>query len=242
MQFQSPLQPARLLRRHKRFLADIELPDGGMATAHCANPGAMTGLAEAGTKIWVEPNDDPRKKLKFAWRLVEHEDGHFTGIDTSAPNRLIRGALVSGTLARGAIPALAAYSEIRPEQNYGEKSRIDFLALAPDLPPLYIEVKSVTLRRSPSLAEFPDTKTARGARHLLELTRITRQGARAMVIYVVQRTDCTRFSLAADIDPNYASAAAEAHAAGVSSYALACDITPDAITLKTHESLTIIGT
>lgn len=226
MQFQSPLAPARLIRRYKRFLADIRLDDGREVTAHCANPGAMTGLAEPGTRIWVEPNDDPRRKLKFAWRLVDHGNGHFTGIDTALPNRLMRAALTDG-----AVPALSGYATIRPEQPYGDGSRIDFLLQDPGRPDAWVEIKSVTLCRRPGLAEFPDTVTARGARHLADLTAMARQGQRAVLVYVVQRTDCDRVTLARDIDPAYARAADRAARDGVEMLALRCDISPGRIRL-----------
>src|SRR6056297_4251441 len=122
MRFQTPLEPAVLIRRYKRFLADIRLQDGREVVAHCANPGAMTGLAEPGARIWVEPNDDPKKKLKYGWRLVDHGNGHFTGVDTSVPNRALREALVNRE-----IDGLAAYETVLPEQSYGAGSRIDFL-------------------------------------------------------------------------------------------------------------------
>ncbi|WP_171101614.1 DNA/RNA nuclease SfsA [Ruegeria sp. HKCCD7255] len=201
MRFETPLVPARLIRRYKRFLADCSLEDGREVTAHCANPGSMMGLAEPGQKIWLEPNDDPRKKLKYGWRLVDHENGHFTGVDTSVPNRALRIALEAGQ-----IPELATYETVRTEVKYGENSRIDFLLTQPGLPDAYVEVKSVTLSRQPGLAEFPDSVTARGTKHLGELAAMAAQGHRAIMLYLVQRTDCDRFALAADIDPAYAAA------------------------------------
>lgn len=212
MRFETPLVPARLIRRYKRFLADCMLEDGREVTAHCANPGSMMGLAEPGEKIWLEPNDDPKKKLKYGWRLVDHENGHFTGVDTSVPNKALRAALEAGE-----IPQLAAYGTIRAEVKYGEKSRIDFLLSEPGLPDAYVEVKSVTLSRQPGLAEFPDSVTARGAKHLAELSGMVAQGHRAIMLYLVQRTDCDRFALAADIDPAYAKAFDAAKAQGVES-------------------------
>ncbi|MCA0929491.1 DNA/RNA nuclease SfsA [Ruegeria profundi] len=212
MRFETPLVPARLIRRYKRFLADCMLENGREVTAHCANPGSMMGLAEPGEKIWLEPNDDPKKKLKYGWRLVDHENGHFTGVDTSVPNKALRAALEAGE-----IPQLAAYGTIRAEVKYGEKSRIDFLLSEPGLPDAYVEVKSVTLSRQPGLAEFPDSVTARGAKHLAELSGIVAQGHRAIMLYLVQRTDCDRFALAADIDPAYAKAFDAAKAQGVES-------------------------
>ncbi|MBS8227813.1 DNA/RNA nuclease SfsA [Vannielia litorea] len=224
MRFATPLVPARLTRRYKRFLADAVLEDGSEVVAHCPNPGAMTGLAEPGTRIWLEPNDDPRKKLKYGWRLVEHENGHFTGIDTALPNRALAEALRAG-----AVPGLSGYETIRAEVPYGEKSRVDFL-LTGKGPECYVEVKSVTLMRQPGLAEFPDTTTARGARHMAELAAMARDGHRAVVLFLVQRTDAAQVGVAADIDPAYAKAFAEARAAGVEAMALSCSITPEAIT------------
>lgn len=226
MRFETPLIPAVLIRRYKRFLADCRLEDGQEVTAHCANPGSMMGLAEPGMKIWLEPNDDPKKKLKYGWRLVEHEGGHFTGVDTSVPNRALRAALENGEVAE-----LAAYKTVRAEVKYGEKSRIDFLLSQDGLPDCYVEVKSVTLSRQPGLAEFPDSVTARGTKHLGELASMVAQGHRAVMLYLVQRTDCTRFQLAADIDPAYANAFGRARAAGVERLVYGTRITPAGVTL-----------
>lgn len=226
MKFETPLVPARLIRRYKRFLADCTLEDGREVTAHCANPGSMMGLAEPGEKLWLEPNDDPKKKLKYGWRLVDHENGHFTGVDTSVPNKALRAALEAGE-----IPELAAYETVRPEVKYGENSRIDFLLTQPGLPDAYVEVKSVTLSRQPGLAEFPDSVTARGTKHLGELAEMAAQGHRAIMLYLVQRTDCDRFALAADIDPAYAAAFEVAQAQGVERLIHSTRITPDEITV-----------
>lgn len=225
MQFSTPLVPARLIRRYKRFLADIKLEDGREVTAHCANPGSMMGLAEPGMKIWVEPNDDPKKKLKFGWRLVDHENGHFTGVDTSVPNKALKAALLAHE-----VPGLPPYTLVRPEVKYGENSRIDFL-LSGDGPDTYVEVKSVTLSRQQGLAEFPDSVTARGAKHLGELSQMVADGHRAIIFYLVQRTDCNAVTLAADIDPTYAKAFTAAQVAGVTVLAQGCTINPDSITL-----------
>ncbi len=199
MQFQTPLLPATLLRRYKRFLADIRLDDGREAVAHCPNPGAMLGLMEPGSRIWVEQNDDPRKKLKFGWRLSELETGHLAGIDTGIPNKIVKEALQTRKIV-----GLGDYEAVRPEQKYGRNSRVDFL-LEGDRT-TYLEVKNVRLRRSEDWAEFPDCVTARGTKHLQDLTDIVAQGDRAVMLYVVQRSDCNRFRLAADIDPSYAQA------------------------------------
>ncbi len=227
MRFQTPLQPARLIRRYKRFLADCRLEDGREVTAHCANPGSMMGLAAPGTRIWLEPNDDPKKKLKYGWRLVDHENGHFTGVDTSIPNKALKAALQARKIA-----PLAAYDTVRAEVKYGEKSRIDFLLSADRHPDAYVEVKSVTLSRTPGLAEFPDSVTARGARHLEELARMTRAGHKAVLFYLVQRTDCDRVGIARDIDPVYGRAFDAARAAGVDVLAFDTLISPEHIDVR----------
>ena len=225
MRFSTPLVPARLIRRYKRFLADVQLEDGHEVTAHCANPGSMMGLAEPGTKIWLEPNDDPKKKLKYGWRLVDHENGHFTGVDTSIPNKALKAALLAHE-----VPGLPPYNLVRPEVKYGENSRIDFL-LSGDGPDTYVEVKSVTLSRQVSIAEFPDSVTARGAKHLKELSNMVVEGHRAVMFYLVQRTDSEAMTLADDIDPTYAAAFAEAKATGVQTCVQTCNITPEEISL-----------
>lgn len=225
MRFQTPLEPARLVRRYKRFLADIRLEaDGREVVAHCANPGSMMGLAEPGMRIWVEPNDDPKKKLNYGWRLVDHGDGHFTGVDTGLPNRALKAALEAR-----AVPGLEGYGTVLPERKYGAGNRIDFLLQEKGLPDAYVEVKSVTLSRQAGLAEFPDSVTARGRKHLLELAEMARAGHRAVMLFLVQRTDCADVTLAADIDPAYAEAFAGAREAGVETICLGCAITPEAV-------------
>lgn len=211
MRFQTPLIPGRLIRRYKRFLSDVTLEaDGREVVAHCPNPGAMLGLAEPGMRVWLEPNDDPKKKLKFGWRLVELQGNHLAGIDTSVPNRVVREAL-----ERRLIPALADYGSVRPEVKYGANSRVDFLLSEPGLADAYVEVKNVHLRRNGQLAEFPDCVTARGAKHLDELADMVSQGHRAVMLYLVQRTDCDSFALARDLDPAYGKAFDAARKAGV---------------------------
>ena len=226
MRFETPLVPARLIRRYKRFLADCTLEDGREITAHCANPGSMMGLAEPDSKVWLEPNDDPKKKLKFGWRLVDHENGHFTGVDTSVPNRALKASLEAREIVE-----LAEYHTVRAEVKYGERSRIDFLLQHDGLPDCYVEVKSVTLSRQPGLAEFPDSVTARGTKHLGELAAMVDQGHRAVMLYLVQRTDCDRFALAADTDPTYAAAFDAAFAKGVERLIYDTNISPDGVTL-----------
>lgn len=226
MRFQTPLIPAVLIRRYKRFLADVRLVDGQEVTAHCPNPGSMMGLAEPGLPVWLEPNDDPKKKLKYGLRLVE-VGGAFVGVDTGAANRVLREALQTNQ-----IPGLTGYDRVLPEQKYGIGSRIDFLLQGAGRCDAYVEVKSVTLSRSAGLAEFPDSVTTRGTKHLGELAAMVAQGHRAVLVYLVQRTDCDRVAVAADIDPAYAAAFASAQRAGVEVLCLSCAISPDAVDIK----------
>lgn len=223
-----PLTRARLLRRYKRFLADVVLLEGPRAgeevTIHCPNPGAMTGLAEAGWTVHLAPG---RGKLPFSWELTELPDGHFAGINTGHPNRIAEAAISAGL-----IPDLAGYASLRREVRYGVNSRIDLLAEAPDRPPCFIEVKNVHLLRRPGLAEFPDCVTTRGAKHLFELAAQVKAGARAVMLYIVQRDDCDAFALAADIDPGYARAFADARAAGVEALAYGCALSPQGVRLR----------
>ena len=228
MRFQTPLVPARLIRRYKRFLADVVLEsDGREVTAHCPNPGAMLGLADPGMRVWLEPNDDPKKKLKFGLRLVELDDGHWAGIDTGVPNRVVREAL-EGRLIAG----LGDYAKVRPEVPYGANSRVDFLLGTPGGQDTYVEVKNVHLRRDDDRAEFPDCVTKRGAKHLVELSDMVARGHRAVMLYLVQRTDCRALSFARDIDPAYGAAFDAASAAGVEAIVYDTAITTDGVMLR----------
>jgi sugar fermentation stimulation protein A len=227
MQFSAPLQRATLIRRYKRFLADVRLADGSEVTAHCPTPGSMMGLRDPGLSVWLEQNDDPKKKLKYGWRLAELPDKTLVGVDTSLPNRIVGEALDAGR-----IPPLAEYQTHKPEVKYSQKSRIDFLLSGDELPDLYLEVKSATLSRRVGVAEFPDSVTARGAKHLTDLSDMVAQGHRAVMLYLVQRTDCMHFDLARDLDPTYANAFEAAMAAGVEALCYGTQITPNGIALK----------
>jgi sugar fermentation stimulation protein A len=213
MLFPQSLRRGRLVRRYKRFLADVVFDspsgEGQETTVHVANPGAMFGLAEPGVSVWCSLSPSKTRKLPFSWELVEVGAG-LVDVNTSRPNRLVAEALETG-----AIPELAGYTSIRAEVAYGERSRVDFLLEHPDRPPCWVEVKGVTLSRTPGLAEWPDCVSARGAKHMAELEARLEAGDRAVVLFVVQRTDCDRFAVAADLDPTYAKAAQQAFSHGV---------------------------
>lgn len=227
MRFQSPLVSARLLRRYKRFLADVELDDTGeRVTAHCPNPGAMLGLAEPGARIWLAPATGRGRRLDWSWKLVELPGGHLAGIDTTLPNRIVGEALRAGQVA-----VAAGYGCIRPETTLAPGTRTDFLLQEPGRPDLWIEVKNVHLRRDGSWAEFPDCVTARGRKHLAALAEVAAGGGRAVMLYVVQRTDCTAFRIAGDLDPAYARAFDAARTSGVDMRAYATRIDRDGVGL-----------
>ena len=229
MKLPQGLVPATLIRRYKRFLADVELANGSMITAHVANPGAMTGLQAPGARVWLSLSPSKTRKLPYSWELVEADFGNgpeLVGVNTIHPN-----AIVAEALANGAIPELAGYASIRREVKYGAASRVDFLLEHPDRPPCYVEVKNVHLMRQPGLAEFPDSVTARGARHLEELATMVALGARAVLLFVVQIGSSQRVAVARDIDPAYGRAFDKARAAGVETLAYGCMIGPDEIVL-----------
>lgn len=226
MRFPLPLQRGTLVARYKRFFADVLLDSGEAITAHCANPGAMLGLKEPGLPVWVSPSASPTRKLAWNLELVELPTG-LVGINTAHPNRIVAEAI-----ANGAIPELAAYTACRPEVKYGERSRVDFLLTCDGLPDLYLEVKNVHFSRTPGLAEFPDSPTDRGARHLAELSAMVAAGHRAVMLYLVQRGDCERFGFSGDLDPKYAAAFALAKAAGVEALCYDCTVTTEELTLR----------
>jgi sugar fermentation stimulation protein A len=234
MRFAADLVPGTLVRRYKRFLADVVLDDGTALTAHVANPGAMTGLQAEGARVWLSQSPNAARKLPFSWELVEADFGQgreLVGVNTMHPN-----AVVAAALAIATIPELSGYATVRREVKYGgivngKSSRVDFLLEHPARPPCYVEVKNVHLMRRPGLAEFPDSVTARGARHLDELAAIAASGRRAVMLFVIQIGSATSFALARDIDPAYARAFDAARAAGVEALAWTCKVTRESITL-----------
>ncbi len=223
MQFPVPLVRASLLRRYKRFLSDHALPDGTVVTAHCANPGSMFGLLEHGAETWLLPVSDARRKLRYSWEMLRVGRG-LVGINTGRPNTLVEEAIRASLLE-----PLTGYPRIRREVRYGTNSRIDFLLDGADRPPCYVEIKNVHMSRTPGVAEFPDAVTARGRKHLSELAQRAAAGDRAVMLYVVQRDDCSAFRLAGDFDEAYAQASRDAREAGVEVLAYGCRLTRQAL-------------
>jgi len=227
MRFPAPLIPATLVKRYKRFLADVTLPSGETIPVHCANPGSMIGLNVAGARVWLSKSANAKRKLAYSWEIIEVDLGssaELVGVNTAHPN-----ALAAEAIAAGAIPELAGYKTIRREVKYGNGSRVDFLLEDPARPPCYLEIKNVHLMRAPGIAEFPDAVTKRGAKHLQELSVMVRAGARAVMLFLVQIGSARAFVLARDIDPTYGRAFDAARAAGVEALARRCRVTQDGI-------------
>ena len=229
MRFPAPLIPATLIRRYKRFLADVALGSGETLTVHVANPGAMIGLSTPGARVYVSKSDNARRKLSHSWELVEVDLGsgpELVGVNTSYPN-----ALVLEAIAAKQIPELDGYSLVRREVRYGRNCRVDFLLEDAHRPPCYLEVKNVHLMRQSRLAEFPDAVTARGVKHLDELVATAALGARAVMLFVIQIGSAERFTVARDIDPRYAQALDRARQSGVEALAWCCQVSADAISV-----------
>lgn len=228
MKFTAPLVKGTLIKRYKRFLADVTLEDGSVVTAHTANSGSMLGCCAAGSEVWLSPANNPARKLQWTWELVR-VDGRLIGINTSHPN-----ALAAEAVMAGAIPELAGYDAVRREVKYGQNSRIDLLLTGAGRRDCYVEVKNVTLFRD-GHAEFPDAVTARGAKHLRELADMVAEGKRAVMLYMVQRErgDVAGFRVAHDIDPAYAAGLRVALAAGVEALCHTCIVTTEGIEVGT---------
>lgn len=215
MQF-PPLQPAKLIRRYKRFMADIELPNGETTTIHCANTGTMLGCGSAGDRIWYSDSKSLTRKYPLSWELTQLNEQQFVCINTHRSNQLTLEALQNKQISQ-----LAEYDEIYPEVKYGkENSRIDFLLKGKGLVDCYVEVKSVTLVRH-ELGQFPDAVTTRGQKHLRELMAIKQQGKRAVVFFAGLHNGFHHFRVAEDIDPEYQQLLQQAVELGVEVYCYA---------------------
>jgi sugar fermentation stimulation protein A len=216
-----------LIQRYKRFLADVRLDDGRLVTATCPNTGSMLGLKAPGSVVWLSQSDSPTRKYPFTWELVEADLGAgpvLVGINTGHPNKLVAEAVGAGR-----IRALAGYPTLRREVRYGRNSRIDLLLECAKKGLCYVEIKNVHLSRRHGLAEFPDSVTARGVKHLIEMSDMVRQGHRAVMVFLIQRAEAKRLALARDIDPGYGAAFDKARAAGVEAIALRCRVGIDEI-------------
>jgi sugar fermentation stimulation protein A len=221
-EFGSPLTQGTLIKRYKRFLADITLEDGSVVTAHCANTGSMKGCSDPGSRVYLSKSDNPKRKLAYSLELIQTGET-WIGVNTALPN-----AVVAAAIRRGFIPNLTDYSGLRREVKYGEKSRIDILLEDPSKASCYVEVKNVTLAEG-NRALFPDAVTARGKRHLEDMSAEVKKGSRAAMVYLVQRDDCETFSPADAIDPEYGKALRKASKVGVETYALVAPPTPQGI-------------
>ncbi len=234
MQFSDPLIHGTLVRRYKRFMADVILDSGETVIAHCPNSGSMLSVDTPGSEVWLSPASNPERKLRYTWEIIRIGDT-LVGINTHRPN-----ALVAEAVADGVIPELAGYEITQREVKYGKNSRIDLLLEGPERPRCLVEVKNVTLKRADrpdDAVEFPDAVTQRGAKHLVELSEAARQGDRSVMLFLVQRGDGDVFTIATDIDPNYAAALGQAVAASVEVLCYRCHISADAI--KVTEPVTI---
>lgn len=227
MKFPQKLIGARLIRRYKRFLADVELRSGEVITAVCPNTGSLMGCAEPGNRVWLSTSDRPTRKYRHTWEIVEVGKTR-VGINTSLPNALVAEAIEAGVIAE-----LMGYSAIRREVKYGkENSRIDLVLEALHQRPCYVEVKNVTAAVSDTVALFPDAVSERGARHLRELMHVVRNGGRAVQLYCVQRNDVSEVNPADRIDPVYGRTLREAMAAGVEVMAYRASVTTREIRLE----------
>lgn len=228
MRFSTPLEAGRLVRRYKRFLADIVSDAGEALCIHCPNTGSMINCMGEGARVWFQRSNDPRRKLPGTWELVETPQGRLACVNTARANRLVEEALLDGV-----IEELAGFTALRREVAYGlENSRVDFRLDYPE-GPAYVEVKSVTLGfGDTAVAAFPDAVTLRGAKHLRELAALARDGVRAVQLYCVNLTGIEAVRPASEIDPLYAAALREAVAAGVEVLAYGVEISPEEIRLS----------
>jgi sugar fermentation stimulation protein A len=224
------LVEGRLLRRYKRFLADVALASGETVTAHCPNSGSMLSVDTPGAAVWLSRADKPGRKLAYTWELIRIGDT-LVGINTGRPNGLAAAAIAAGT-----IPELAGYDRIRREVRYADNCRIDLLLEADGRPRCFVEVKNVTMRRdleADGPLEFPDSVTTRGRKHLDALAGVVAGGDRAVLLFLAQRGDGNAFAIASDIDPAYALAFGSATGRGVEALCYRCRVSLGGIRVDT---------
>ncbi|MCO6524138.1 MAG: DNA/RNA nuclease SfsA [Candidatus Schmidhempelia sp.] len=228
MLFNSPLHPAILIKRYKRFLADVMLPNQQTLTIHCPNTGAMTGCAENGDTVWYSLSSNPKRKYLASWELTQTKNNDWICVNTLRANQIVKEAIINQQ-----IPELLNYNQIKPEVAYGQQSsRIDLLLQQQGKPNCYVEIKSVTLFDSHhQLGYFPDTVTRRGQKHLAELISVAQQGQRAVIFYLIQHSAINRFAPAAHIDPDYAQQLTLAHKLGVEILCYKTVISPNGISI-----------
>lgn len=222
MRFEEKLVHGRLIKRYKRFLADIELDNGEVVVAHCTNSGSMKSCLEEGAEVYLTPVNDPKRKTKFTWEMIQINNS-WVGINTGNPNKLAFEAVSAGM-----VPELAGYTNVRREVNFGD-SRFDVFA-ENDTEKCFIEVKNVSLKER-NYALFPDAITTRGLKHLKTLIEVRKAGMRAVMLYIIQRMDIDRFAPAKEIDPDYAKGLNEAFNAGVEIIPMQAKVTPHSIDL-----------
>ncbi len=227
MFFSRPLQPARLLRRYKRFLADVTTPCGTLLTLHCANTGAMTGCAPTNSIVWYSTSDNPARKYTHSWELTQTQTGEWICVNTLRANTLVKEAIEQNHIIE-----LSGYTGLKPEVKYGhENSRIDLLLQADNKVNCYIEVKSVTLLQQ-QCGYFPDTVTLRGQKHLRELTAVADQGNRAVLFFAVLHSGIRQVAPARHIDPDYARLMKQAQASGVEIICYGASLSSEGMQLK----------
>lgn len=227
--FSSALTQAKLIKRYKRFLADVQLSGGEVITVHCPNTGAMTGCDDPGSLVYLSKSANPKRKYQYTWEYATDPKGNKICINTNNANKVVKEALLQHHISE-----LSQYSHILPEQKVNN-SRIDFLLQEDGMPDCYVEVKSATLAQD-NIAMFPDTVTKRGQKHCYELAEIAQQGIRAALLFCVMREAVDQFKIAQSIDPDYASAINFAQSHGVEVLCYACDLGLDGIRL-THPIL-----
>ncbi|CPR17719.1 DNA/RNA nuclease SfsA [Brenneria goodwinii] len=234
MQYIPRLQPARLIKRYKRFLADVVTPEGKELTIHCANTGAMTGCATPGDTVWYSTSDNPKRKYPHSWELTETQQNDWICVNTLRANTLLHEALIDNR-----IESLASYTSCKTEVKYGsENSRIDLLLQAPGRINCYIEVKSVTLLQQ-GQGYFPDAITLRGQKHLRELQQVVANGERAVLFFAVLHSGIKQVSPARHIDPRYAELFIAAQQRGVEVLCYGAKLSPDGIKLTDRLPLLI---
>jgi len=223
----SQLQQGTLIKRYKRFLADVTSADGEELTIHCPNTGAMTGCAEPGFTVYYSTSENPKRKYPNTFELAQNQYGHFIGINSVKANELVKDAIEANL-----VPQLSGYQLLQTEVKYGEEnSRIDIKLSDPDKGKCYVEVKSTTLLLDPEtgLGAFPDAVTTRGQKHVRELAHIAQSGQRAVLVFLVQHTGIHKVKVADHIDPKYAQEIKKARELGLEILVLRTHIDPDQI-------------